>query len=205
MLTWGTLKQLQLWTLVTNFFFVGKFSFNFIILMFWILHYGKELEMSTYQHNTADYLYMYFIGMVTMNIVAVVIPFFRIGFCASSLIFMLAYVWSKNFATQDVSLYGLLTIQGFYLPFALLAFSVMVGGNWVADVLGILGGHMYYFLKVIHPAAGGAALAETPVWMHRFVYWLGIGTVPLQATNPTNPTNPAFRAFRGGGRRLGDG
>lgn len=55
--------------------------------------------------------------------------------------------------------------QGFYLPFALLAFSVMVGGNWVADVLGILGGHMYYFLKVIHPAAGGAALAETPLWM----------------------------------------
>ena len=24
--------------------------------------------MSTYQHNTADYLYMYFIGMVTMNV-----------------------------------------------------------------------------------------------------------------------------------------
>jgi len=23
----------------------------------------------------------------------------------------------------------------------------MVGGNWVADVLGILGGHLYYFLK----------------------------------------------------------
>ena len=37
--------------------------------------------------------------------------------------------------------------QGFYLPFCLLAFSVMVGGNWVADVLGILGGHLYYFLK----------------------------------------------------------
>ncbi len=38
-------------------------------------------------------------------------------------------------------------MQGFYLPFCLLAFSVMVGGNWVADVLGILGGHLYYFLK----------------------------------------------------------
>ena len=38
--------------------------------------------------------------------------------------------------------------QGFYLPFCLLAFDVMIGGNWVADVLGILGGHLYYFLKV---------------------------------------------------------
>ena len=43
--------------------------------------------------------------------------------------------------------------QGFYLPFCLLAFSVMVGGNWVADVLGILGGHLYYFLKARCSAA----------------------------------------------------
>lgn len=45
------------------------------------------------------------------QVVAILIPFFRIGFCSTSLIFMLSYVWSKNFATQNVSLYGLLTIQ----------------------------------------------------------------------------------------------
>lgn len=32
------------------------------------LHYGKQLETSTYQHNTADYLYMYVVGMVTMDV-----------------------------------------------------------------------------------------------------------------------------------------
>ena len=32
------------------------------------LHYGKQLELSTYQHNTADYIYMYLVGMMSMNV-----------------------------------------------------------------------------------------------------------------------------------------
>ena len=32
--------------------------------------------------------------------------------------------------------------QGFYLPFVFVAFSVLVGGNWVADIFGILAGHL---------------------------------------------------------------
>lgn len=32
------------------------------------LHYGAQLETSTYQHNTADYIYMYLFGMMTMNV-----------------------------------------------------------------------------------------------------------------------------------------
>ena len=32
------------------------------------LHYGAQLEASTYQHNTADYLYMYIVGMAAMDV-----------------------------------------------------------------------------------------------------------------------------------------
>lgn len=32
------------------------------------LHYGTQLETSTYQHNTADYIYMYLFGMMSMNV-----------------------------------------------------------------------------------------------------------------------------------------
>ena len=32
------------------------------------LHYGAQLESSTYQHNTADYLYMYLVGMAAMDV-----------------------------------------------------------------------------------------------------------------------------------------
>ena len=42
---------------------------------------------------------------------SVLIPFFNLGFMSNSLVFMLCYVWSKNFATTPCSLYGLMTIQ----------------------------------------------------------------------------------------------
>jgi hypothetical protein len=32
------------------------------------LHYGAQLETSTYQHNTADYVYMYLFGMMSLNV-----------------------------------------------------------------------------------------------------------------------------------------
>ena len=43
-------------------------------------------------------------------------PFFNLGFMSNSLVFMLCYVWSKNFATTPCSLYGLMTIQVGHLP-----------------------------------------------------------------------------------------
>ena len=35
-LTRCVLLTMQLWTLVTNYFLVDKFSFNFVIMMFWM-------------------------------------------------------------------------------------------------------------------------------------------------------------------------
>lgn len=59
-----------------------------------------------------------------------------------SLIFMLIYVWSRNFPTSNVSIMGLVSLQAFYLPFALAALSLAMGGDWISDLLGILVGHL---------------------------------------------------------------
>lgn len=55
---------------------------------------------------------------------------------------MLTYVWSRNFPTSNVSLMGLVSIQAFYLPFALMGLSLAMGGDWMSDLLGILVGHL---------------------------------------------------------------
>lgn len=46
-----------------------------------------------------------------LQLLSTFIPFFNLGFNSNSLVFMLCYVWSKNFATTPCSLYGLMTIQ----------------------------------------------------------------------------------------------
>lgn len=34
------------------------------------------------------------------------------------------------------------TLQAFWLPFAMLALSLVMGGSWLSDALGILAGHL---------------------------------------------------------------
>ena len=65
-----------------------------------------------------------------------------VAFLGPSLIFMMTYVWSRNFPTGSVSIMGMVTLQAFYLPFAMLALSLVMGGDWLSDLLGILAGHL---------------------------------------------------------------
>jgi hypothetical protein len=48
----------------------------------------------------------------------------------------------------QVSLYGLVKIQSFYLPFAFACISLLMGQSIVPDLLGIVVGHIYHYLKV---------------------------------------------------------
>lgn len=62
----------------------------------------------------------------------------------------------------------------------------------------------YYFLKELHPAAGGGRYLETPTILKRWLLQAGIGTVPVREVPMANPSDMRFRAFQGQGRRLAD-
>ncbi len=42
-----------------------------------------------------------------------------------------------------------------------------MGGSPVAELLGILGGHVYHFLKDIHPRSSGKQYLHTPAFIHQ--------------------------------------
>lgn len=69
---------------------------------------------------------------------------------------------------------------------------------------GVSAARRYYFLKELHPAAGGARLLDTPLWLKRALLSAGVGTVPVREVPMQNPSDPRFRAFVGRGRRLND-
>jgi hypothetical protein len=56
---------------------------------------------------------------------------------------------------SQVSLYGLVTIQAFYLPFAFLFITVIMGGSPIADMFGIAAGHLWYFFTDLYPRSSG--------------------------------------------------
>lgn len=66
---------------------------------------------------------------------------------------------------------GLFTFTAPYLPWVLVAFSALIGGSPIPDLLGLLVGHIYYFFEDIYPstlAGRGRHLLSTP----RFLYAL---------------------------------
>lgn len=130
------------------------------------------------------------------------IPFLYTPLCGISLVFMLLYVWSREFPNANINIYGLVSLkvfgnltfpaslslffilaqlcklriaidiwldfQAFYLPWAMLALDVIFGSRLLPDFLGIVAGHLYYFLTVLHPLAGGKNILKTPAWVYPF-------------------------------------
>ncbi len=66
-----------------------------------------------------------------------------------------------------MNFFGLLNFQAPYLPWVLFAFSLLLGNSVIVDLMGIVVGHIYYFLEDVFPHQhGGFRLLKTP----RFLY-----------------------------------
>ncbi|KAF6157068.1 hypothetical protein GIB67_041529 [Kingdonia uniflora] len=61
---------------------------------------------------------------------------------------MLLYVWSRKFPTAQVNIFSIVSLKAFYLPWAMLALDVIFGSPIMPDLLGIMAGHLYYFLTI---------------------------------------------------------
>ncbi|XP_078428165.1 DERLIN-1 [Wolffia australiana] len=201
--------NLEVWRLVTNFFFLGKFSINFGIRLLMIARYGVQLEKGPFERRTADFLWMLTFGSLCLLALSV-IPMLRFPFLGISLVFMLLYVWSREYPDAVVNLYGLISLKAFYLPWAMLALDMIFGSPILPDLLGIIAGHVYYFLSILHPLATGQNFLKTPLWMQRLVGRWGIGedrrpaqiNVATRGARDAGSPAPAGRAFTGRSYRL---
>ncbi|KAI4347044.1 hypothetical protein L6164_007893 [Bauhinia variegata] len=194
--------RFQVWRLITNFFFLGKFSINFGIRLLMIARYGVQLEKGPYDRRTADFLWMMIFGALTLLVLSA-IPIFESSFLGISLVFMLLYVWSREFPNSQINIYGLVQLKAFYLPWAMLALDVIFGSSPIPDFLGIVAGHLYYFLTVLHPLSGGKNIIKTPVWVHKVVARWRIGARPItRAQTQAQPETGSSGAFRGRSYRL---
>jgi len=182
----------QVWRLITNFFFLGNFSINFGIRLLMIARYGVQLEKGPFDRRTADFLWMMLFGAFSLLALAA-IPFLWTPFLGISLVFMLLYVWSREFPNAQINIYGLVSLKAFYLPWAMLALDVIFGSKILPDLLGIIAGHLYYFLTVLHPLAGGKIMLKTPMWVHKLVARWRIGAQPITRAQPERTTGAAFR------------
>lgn len=150
----------EVWRLLTTFLFFGSLGLDFVFHMFFLIKYSKSLEEGSFRGRSADFLWMLLIGGAVLICCA---PFVNIQFLGSSLTFMMVYVWARRHQYVNLSFLGIFTFTAPYLPWVLLAFSVVLRSSPVVDLMGMLAGHAYYFLEDVYPRmAHGRRPLRTP-------------------------------------------
>lgn len=150
----------QIWRLVTTFLFFGTFGFNFFFTMIFTYKYCRMLEEGSFRNRSSDFLLMFLFGATLMIIFAF---FVNLLFLGQAFTIMLVYVWSRRNLYVRMNFFGLLNFQAPYLPWVLVAFSVLLGNAVYVDLMGIAVGHIYYFLEDVFPKQReGFKILKTP-------------------------------------------
>jgi len=99
-----------------------------------------------------------------MMLASLVLPFlFALAAYGPSLVMFLLYLSVRHHPTAPVSLFGFVTLQSVYLPWAFLVLGFAgLGGDPRGVGLGILAGHVVWFLTDVFPRGGGRALLARP-------------------------------------------
>ncbi|KAA8539769.1 hypothetical protein F0562_026461 [Nyssa sinensis] len=134
--------RFQVWRLITNFFFIGPFSLTFAFRLLIILRYGVSLERGPFDRRTADYLWMFIFGALSLLVIAA-IPILWTPFMGASLVFMIVYVWGREFPNERINIHGLVELKGFYLPWYMLGIDLILGNPLKPDMYGIAAGLEY--------------------------------------------------------------
>ena len=179
-------RELQLWRLVTNFFFFGSLGLDFLFHMFFLARYCRLLEEGSFRGRPAEFAAMLLFGGALLTAAA---PFLPLQFLGSSLTFMMVYVWGRRNAGLHMSFLGLFTFSAPYLPWVLLAFSSVLGSSPLVDALGIATGHCYFFLADVYPQLSGRRLLFTPAL--------------LRVLLPGDDAGPPVQRVAGGGEAPG--
>ncbi|KAG8970247.1 hypothetical protein FRC03_010437 [Tulasnella sp. 419] len=199
------LKQLQVWRLITCFFYGGNgLQFLFDIIM--LYRNSDALESTYYNRRSPEYAYQLVlasIGILLLNLPLETIIHYR------ALLVCITYLASRLSPNAPVSVFGILSLKALYFPFVLVGLDLITGGPPAAAVslTGVIAGHAWWLLewKEDGPSHGGGGrggvMGRAPRWLVNLV---GMGEDPQ-----TRDAQQNQRAYGGAyaprGRGLNDG
>merc|ERR1719187_3174393 len=93
--------------------------------------------------------------------------FMNIFFLMDLLVLSVLYVWCQLNKDTIVNFWFGTQFKAMYLPWVLFAFKAIIANGGVMELIGILVGHLYFFLMFKYPQDfGGASLLSTPQFLY---------------------------------------
>jgi len=158
--------QFQLWRLVTCFLFHGALGFPFLINMLFLVRYAGDLERNVFGGRLSDYLYMVLLSCGLLLIAGYFMKSYILGM---GLIMVLIYYWSRKNPDMVMSFLFGFQFKAIYFPWVLVGFNVLMGGFPLIYIMGIMVGHVYFFLEDVHPRVSGKRYLKTPQFMYDII------------------------------------
>ncbi|KNB42212.1 hypothetical protein JH06_4200 [Blastocystis sp. subtype 4] len=159
------LKHFEIWRLVSNFFYIGGPSMNFVFNLMFIFELNPLSCTRGAAGDAADFIFCVLWGAFLNIIVAFIIPNYLLSM---PLLQYCIYLWSKQNPNTPRSFWGI-SIKGFYVPFVLIAFSLLMGAPITDNVIGIITGHIFYYFSQVCEKTKNLPLFVTPNSLRRML------------------------------------
>ena len=140
------ITRFEIWRPFTAFLFFGPLGMNYILTIHFVWTYMSQLEKLNFK-APEDFFILIVFGAVTL------LPLYSIlglstKFLGHNLSTYLVYIWARLFEGTDVNVMDLFLLRAEVLPWFFCAQTlVLEGESPFADLLGIVVGHLYHYLK----------------------------------------------------------
>ena len=136
---------LQIWRPLTAFLYFGPLGLNYLLTIHFVWTYMAQLEKLNYKKPEN------FFVLISFGIFALLCGYALLGFSTKflghNLSTYLVYIWARTFEGVDVNVMDLFVLRAELLPwFFCLQTFILEGEFPFADILGIVVGHLYYYL-----------------------------------------------------------
>ncbi|KAL3291512.1 Der1-like family protein [Colletotrichum asianum] len=127
--------------------------------------YARLLEESS-GRSPAHFSWLLVYAMTSLLLLS---PLVSMPFLGHPLSSTLVYIWSRRNPDTRLSFLGLLVFTAPYLPWVLMAFSLILHGSIPKDeIMGVVIGHVWYFFSDVYPPLhNGSRPFDPPGWWRR--------------------------------------
>ncbi|KAG7051547.1 Der1-like family protein [Colletotrichum scovillei] len=155
----------QYWRLLTTFLYFGPFSLDLLFHVYFLQRYARLLEESS-GRSPAHFSWLLVYSMASLLLLS---PLVSMPFLGHPLSSTLVYIWSRRNPDTRLSFLGLLVFTAPYLPWVLMAFSLILHGSIPKDeIMGVVIGHIWYFFTDVYPPLhNGSRPFDPPGWWRR--------------------------------------
>ena len=161
------LQNKEWYRLFTSVFYFGKFDLMTIIKIIGFGHFASLVESAVFSAKTGSFVVFLMFSSFFLYLSAAITNEMFFGSSLASICF---YIFTKHFTRQSVHLLGFpFPIRASYVPFIYVVLALYRGGPraMIPDVLGILIGHLYFYLHDVLAVRFGTNFLEPPTWFNK--------------------------------------